>query len=331
MRVLKILLVILIIIGFGLVFLNIKMKNFKRQQKNMIYGVSFNSEYAGYLGLDAKKVFTKILDEWNFRYVRLSAQWNLIEKTKGQYDWQDLDWQMNEANNRDAKVMLALGQKTPRWPECHNPSWVSDLAEQRKLEIENFIEVVVGRYKNHSALEIWQVENEPFLKFGNCEKVSAKDLHDEINLVKKLDPVHPIITTDSGELSWWHKTAGATDLFGTTLYRVVWNKYVGYLSYDFILPAFVYRAKLWFNNRDINTAYITELQAESWIPDNSLMETPLVQQYKSMSLERLKKNIEFADKTGMPRAYLWGAEWWYWLEAKGEKGIPDFIKQLKKE
>jgi hypothetical protein len=331
MRVLKIFLVITIIVVLAVLFLNLKMKNFRRQQKNMIYGVSFNSEYAGYLGLDAKKVFTKILDEWNFRYIRLSAQWDLIEKTRGKYDWQDLDWQMNTAKSRKAKVMLAVGQKTPRWPECHNPSWVSSSAEQKKAEIENFIQIVVERYKNNSALEIWQVENEPFLQFGTCPKLSMTDLRDEIDLVKKLDPIHPIITSDSGELSLWHKAANVTDLFGTTLYRVVWNKYVGYWSYDWVFPAFVYRAKLWFNNRDINTAYITELQAESWIPSKSLMENSLAEQYKSMSLDRLKKNIEFADKTGMPRAYLWGGEWWYWLESKGEKAIPDFIKELKKE
>lgn len=334
MRVLKILLVVIILVGFGLLFLSLKMRNFKRQQKNMIYGVSFNSEYAGYLGLDARKVFIKILDEWNFRHVRLSAQWDLIEKTKGKYDWQDLDWQINTAKSRNAKIMLAVGQKTPRWPECHNPKWF-DEADQNisrgNVDIENFIKVVVERYKNNPALEIWQVENEPFLQFGTCPKVSLADLRSEINLVKKLDPTRPIITSDSGELSSWRKTANVTDLFGTTLYRVVWNKYVGYWSYDWLMPAFVYRAKLWFNNRDINTVYITELQAEPWIPNKSLMENSLTEQYKSMGLERLKKNLEFADKTGMPRAYLWGGEWWYWLESKGEKGIPDFIKDLKKE
>lgn len=330
MRVLKVLLVILLLIGLGLLLLSVGMKNFKRQG-DMIYGASFSTEYSQYLGLDPQEVFTKILEDWNFRYIRLSAQWNLIEKTRGQYDWQDLDWMMNSAADKKAKVMLVVGNKTPRWPECHIPEWVSGSVEEQKSYLESFIQVVVERYRHHPALEIWQVENEPFLQFGNCDKVSVKDLRDEIALVKKLDPTHPVITTDSGELSLWHKTARETDLFGTTLYRVVWNKYLGYLSYDWTMPAFVYRAKLWLNNRSINTAYITELQAEPWIPDKSLMETPLVEQYKSMSLERLKKNIKFADKTGMPRAYLWGAEWWYWLESKGEPEIADYIKQLVKE
>ena len=297
----------------------------------MIYGVSFNSEYANYLGLDTKDVFTKILDEWNFRYIRLSAQWDLIEKNKGQYDFEDLDWQMNAAAARNAKVMLAVGYKTPRWPECHTPAWAAALpAEETKASLYNFIQLVVERYKNHTALEIWQVENEPFLKFGDCGIISEEQLHQEIDLVKQLDANHPAIVTASGELSLWRDTAKATDLFGTTLYRVVWNKMTGYFSYDWIIPAIFYKAKLWFNGRDINSAYITELQTEPWIPDKSLLDTPIEEQYKSMGLERLKKNIIFAEKTGMPRTYLWGGEWWYWLEKKGETAIPNFIKDLNK-
>jgi hypothetical protein len=49
-----------------------------------------------------------------------------------------------------------------------------------------------------------------------------------------------------------------------------------------------------------------------------------------MGLPRLKKNVDFAARTGMPRAYLWGAEWWYWLASKGEHEIADYIIQLKK-
>lgn len=298
----------------------------------MIYGVSFNTEYANYLGFDSKTVFNKILNEWNFRYIRLSAQWNLIEKTKGQYDWQDLDWLMDAAASRNAKIMLAVGHKTPRWPECHTPAWVdASKKEETTASLHNFIRLVVERYKDHPALEIWQVENEPFLKFGNCEIISEDELKQEIDLVKSIDAKHPAIVTASGELSLWFDTARATDLFGTTLYRVVWNKTIGYFSYDWIIPAVFYKAKLWLNSRDINTAYITELQAEPWIPDKDLLDTPIDEQYKSMNLQQLQKNILFANKTGMPRAYLWGAEWWYWLETKGETAIPNYIRELIKE
>ncbi len=307
----------------------IKFSGFKNN--NMIYGASFSTEYASYLGLDPRAAFVKILDNWQFKYIRLSAQWDLIEKTKGQYDWNDLDWMMDSAAKRNAKVVLVVGHKTPRWPECHAPAWIDYSASSKhKQELKDFMKSTVERYKNHPALEIWQVENEPFLRFGDCQPISSQEFREEIALVKQLDPVHPTMTTDSGELSTWRRTAKQADLFGTTLYRVVWSKAIGYWSYDWIFSPLAYTAKLWLNGRDINTAYITELQAEPWIPNKPLADTPLDEQFRSMSLARLKSNVEFAARTGMPRAYLWGAEWWLWLESRGVHDVSDYIKQLKK-
>ena len=297
----------------------------------MIYGVSFSPEYAGYLKLDPQKVFDTILNEWKFKYIRLSAQWNKLEKKQGEFDFSELDWQMDGATKSGAHVVMALGQKTPRWPECHLPEWVNNLSdEDYRLALENYMAKVVGRYKNNPALEIWQVENEPFLAFGkNCPKFNIGLLSEEIALVKALDSFHPTLVSDSGELSTWRKTANVADLFGTTMYRVVWSKYIGYWSYRFLPPIF-YRLKLFLNSRPIEQAFVMELQGEPWIPDKDIFDVPLEEQYKSMSLERLKKNVTYAAKVGMPRGYLWGAEWWFWLKERGVKDIPDFVTTLSK-
>ncbi len=301
------------------------------ENKGMIYGASFNTEYASYLGLDPRLSFVKILDDWDFKYIRLSAQWDLIEKTKGRYDFKELDWMMNESAKRNAKIVLAVGHKTPRWPECHFPSWIDASSHtSHQSDLLNFMTTVVMRYKNHPALEVWQVENEPFLGFGTCPAISSAYLQDEVDLVKRLDPNHQIMVTDSGELSLWRRTAKRADLFGTTMYRVVWSKAIGYWSYDWIIPPLAYTAKMWLNGRELKSAYVMELQAEPWIPDTPLSDTLLTEQFKSMSLKRLKSNISFAARTGLPRAYLWGAEWWLWLESRGEYEFSDYIKQLRK-
>lgn len=332
MRKLKIFLLIILILAAALMIFIFFIQAKSKREKNMIYGANFNSEYAEYLGLNTKETLSKILNEWNFKYLRLSAQWDLIEKNKGEYDWSELDWMMNEAAKKNAKIILAVGHRTPRWPECHYPKWIDPLTHaSHGPELLRFMELTVNRYKNHPALEVWQVENEPFLPFGSCDVITSAQLGEELKLVKTLDPLHPAMVTDSGELSTWRRTATRADLFGTTLYRVVWSKTLGYWSYKWILPAFVYRAKLWLNGRDISAAYISELQTEPWIPNTPLMDTPLAEQFKSMSLKRLKENINFAAKTNMPRAYLWGAEWWYWLESHGAPEFSAYIKELKKE
>ncbi|KKQ40883.1 MAG: hypothetical protein US58_C0011G0010 [Candidatus Magasanikbacteria bacterium GW2011_GWA2_37_8] len=320
---------IILVLIFGGVLLIID--KYTEKQK-MVFGVSFNSEFATYLGFDPKQVFAWLLDDAKFKHVRLSAQWNEIEYTPGHYDFTVLDELMAEAQKRDVKVLLAVGQKTPRWPECHTPDWARQLSDKNYwLGLENYITAVAARYQNHPALESWQVENEPFLPFGeNCRSNSYKQLEKEIDLVRAQDAIHLIVVTDSGELSTWRKTAQVGDLFGTTMYRVVWNRYTGYSSWEFF-PATMYRLRLWVNQRLPSEAYIIELQAEPWIPDLDIKGVSLEEQYKSMNLKQLQKNIDYSSRTGMTRAYLWGGEWWYWLKSRGINEIPDFIVKLPKD
>ncbi len=325
-------LVLLIIVGLGGIFyLSLLFIDhfYARSNSNVVYGVSFSPEYARYLELDSRKVFTTILDEWKFRYLRFSAQWDSVEPTAGKFDFSELDWLMNEAAHRQAKVILTIGQKTPRWPECHLPKWAQELSvADYRTALPRYLATVVERYKNHPALEVWQVENEPFLPFGiTCPNFNSELLSQELTLVKQLDPHHSTLVTDSGELSTWRKTAQAADLFGTTMYRIVWNKYIGYWSYNWI-PAQFYRLKLWLTGRNPLQAYVVELQGEPWLPDKHITEIPLAEQYKSMNAQQLEKNVAYARMVGLPRAYLWGAEWWYWLRERGEPALSNFITTL---
>ncbi len=296
----------------------------------MTLGVSFDAEYARFLNLEPDKVFAAITRDWRFKHVRLAANWNVLEKKRGTYDFSELDHWMRESEKANVKVVLAVGQKTPRWPECHIPDWSRSLASNEYAkEFKAYITAVVNRYKSSSALEMWQVENEPFLKFGTCPPYSLDLYKEELALVKNTDNTHPTVTADSGELSTWRRTGTAADFFGTTLYRMVWNKYTGYWSYDWLPPSF-YLAKLRLVGRPIASTFVMELQAEPWVPSGTLPELPLTEQAKSMDLVRLKKNLDFTTRLGVSRTYLWGAEWWYWLQQKGEHDIPNYIQQLPK-
>lgn len=286
----------------------------------IVYGVSFSPRYAQYLGEDPREVFRTILDDWGFRKLRLVAPWDIIEPKPGVFDFSEIDWQMNEAAKRRATVILSVGQKTPRWPECHIPTWAVSLSGHAyELALNDYLTVVTRHFANHPALEIWQIENEPFLPFGGggCKTFNSGLLKEEIGIVKKTDSGRQTMVSDSGELSTWHTTSQAADLFGTTLYRIVWDKRVGYFSYNF-LPTVFYRLKLLASGRSRATTFITELQAEPWIPGRYgfIGAVPLAEQYRSLNIDLLKNNIAYAARIGVPRAYLWGAEWWYWLKMK---------------
>jgi hypothetical protein len=315
-----IIIVFLSLLPFILVYYFLAKQSYNPNKK-IIYGVTFSKSFAKYLDLDWRQNYLAILDDLQVRYIRLPVYWNEIEPEKDLYNFEDLDWQVAEAEKRDARLILVLGRRQPRWPECHDPAWVEGSDYQLvRTKILNNIQQVVNRYKASKAVEIWQVENEPFLEFfGQCPKMSKKELQEEISLVKSLDK-RKVLITDSGELSTWYPGIKMGDLFGTTLYRVTYNKYIGYFRYIFV-PASYYRIKAYLWQKPQEAVYVAELQAEPWFPQGP-KDLPLAEHYKTMDARQLVKNAEYANKTNFYRAYFWGVEWWYWLKtAQKDKSV----------
>ena len=300
------------------------------------WGVSFSKPFAEKMVADWRAAYLAILDDLKVRRLRLIAYWPEIEKSEGVFSFEDLDWQIEEAEKRGAKVILAVGQKLPRWPECHIPQWVREfpisnsqfLNKDFENALLNYIKNVILRYKDNPAIWAWQVENEPFLPFGECPPMDVDLLDKEITLVKSLDN-RPIIVSDSGELSAWVSAARRADIFGTTMYRVVWHKnmpFGGYLKYPLPPEFFHLKANFAGYFADIKRIIVVELQAEPWGP-KLLYESSLEEQMKSMNFEQLKENIAYAKTAGFSENYFWGAEWWYWMKEK--QNHPEFWNYAK--
>ncbi len=280
----------------------------------LLLGATFSDQYARFLGLDPHAAFTAVLDDLHIRRFRIPAYWEDIEPRPGEYHFEILDWMMDEAAKRDAHVILAVGFKLPRWPECHAPAWVHELpTEERKAHTLVFIRTVVNRYRTHPALALWQVENEPLLEsFGVCPKPDREFLKQEVSLVRALDD-HPIVVTESGELSTWLRTVQISDILGISMYRVSWSAVLGYIYYP-LSPAF-YRLRAQAVGTLTQKIFVSELQAEPWVPAG-ILNASLAEQYQSMNPKRLTNNINFVRRAGFDSAYLWGVEWWYWLKVK---------------
>jgi hypothetical protein len=294
----------------------------QRRADVVSWGVTFSTKYAKELGLDWKRVYLATLDELKVKKIRLPIYWDEVQPQAGPYDFRDVDWMMDQANQRGAKVLLVVGRRVPRWPECHTPAWVSK--QGVKFEDQQIIKLVaaeVAHFKDAPALEAWQLENEPLLGvFGECPPPDDELLGKERHTLKAIDARHPVVITDSGELSIWLPTALRADVLGISMYRVTWNKWFGYFYYP-VTPAFYWK-KAEALYPIVTKVIVTELQAEPW-PSNqrSIPNTPLAEQYKSMNIKTFNNNIEFARRVGFPEVYLWGVEWWYWVK---EKGNPDF-------
>lgn len=321
-----------LIITIGLLVL-LSFMAYKPAPERIIYGMSFNTLYATELGLDWQETYDAIIDELGVRHLRLAAHWPMIEPSAGEYNFSELDYQIARAEEVGASVILALGRRLPRWPECHVPRWAKELSVTERNDVQlAYMTAVVERYRDSSVIRLWQVENEPFLAvfaFEHCGALDEEFLATEIDLVRSLDDTRPILVTDSGNLGTWAGAFRHGDEFGTSVYVHFWNPELG--QFRTILPPWFYRAKerLMFWLYGERPTYLIELSAEPWLVA-PIVEVPLSVQYTRMNLEKFEDILTYAEKTRYEKQYLWGAEWWYWLYLQGESAIWERGKHLFK-
>lgn len=291
------------------------------------WGITYSPKMAVDLGLDWGQAFTQIVDELGVKNVRLPVYWDWIEEKRGEYNFFAFDYLLDQGRQREVDFIVNIGWRLPRWPECHSPAWLSSVDEEnRKKEILKMLELVVKRYKDRPEIVAWQVENEPLFDwFGECPKGDRDFLEQEVALVKSLDK-RPVIISASGELSTWRQETQIGDIFGTTMYRVVWNNWFGYFRYPW--PSWFYPLKADLVSQPKHLMMISELQAEPWVPKGSLSDLNPQESNKSLSIEQLAANMQYAINTGFSQAYLWGAEYWYSEKQKGNPLYWDFMKKV---
>lgn len=289
-------------------------------------GVTFSTVYARDLGLDPRETYLATLDDLGVRRLRIPIYWSEVEPREGEFRWDEVDWMMAEAEARGAAVTLAVGAKVPRWPECFVPDWAETGDENsRNAKLEAYLRVAVERYRNSPALVRWQVENEPFFNFGVCPDPDEKEISREVALVREIDGSHPIAMTASGEIEAWFPVAAPSDVLGVSMYRITWNKYLGYFHYP--IPAWVYRIRSVVVSPFVDTTIISELQAEPWFPEPIANRTP-AEWSAAFTPRDLVDNLSFASRTGIRETNLWGVEWWYWMKKHGDSGLWDTARRI---
>jgi hypothetical protein len=283
--------------------------------KPLRLGVTFIADYAEALGVNPEKTMDALI-HIGVRQFRLVSYWSDGEPLKGQYNFSQLDWEFKKAEAAHAKVILVLGLRQPRWPECHMPTWAQDEPSNVwQPQLMAYIKTVVNRYKNSPSLESYQLENEYFLKgFGICTNYSRQRLVDEYNLVKSLDPHHIIIVSRSNNAIGIPLGQPQPDEFGISVYRWVWDANVTHRYLEYPYPAWFYAFLAGLQEIvDHKNMMIDELQAEPWPPHGqTIPQTSLAEQNKSMSASKLQSEFNYGIATGMRSIDMWGAEYWYY-------------------
>lgn len=306
------------IIGIILVFLGLWILSFSTTSNSKpVLGITFSPRYAIELGLNPEETFDAILTDLKPAIIRFPIYWDEVELKKDQYDFSDADKYLEKARDANTDVVLVVGFKQPRWPECFQPIWSkSEQDTEFDQSIVKLVKREVDYFKKYTNIKYWQLENEPFLDFGICPKPNYQRVMDELSQLRLIDN-RPVLITDSGELSTWHQALKTGDAFGTTLYRSVWSPIFGVVEYP--LPPMFYYLKgevvKFITGQTSKSIIIAELQAEPW-PDEkkSLGQISIPDQIKLFPISQMIKNLEYAKQTGFGEIYFWGAEWWYFMK-----------------
>ncbi len=283
--------------------------------KPLLLGTSFIPDYARSLGVDPEQTMDGLINI-GVKNFRLVSYWNDIEPSPGNYDFSQLDWQFKKAEAAGAHVVLTVGLRQPRWPECHQPDWAkAEPTAVWRQQLFSYIQKVVERYRSSPSLSGYQLENEYFLRgFGTCTDFDRSRLVSEYQLVKKLDPHHRIVVGRSNNSLGLPLGQPQPDEFSISVYKRVWDAGVTHRYLEYPYPAWFYGfiagSQQLLNHRNM---LIAELQAEAWPPNGqSITETSLSEQNKSLDATRLKDRFSYGRQTGMREIYLWGGEYWYY-------------------
>ena len=286
-------------------------------QTDIEYGVNFSDKYAEEMGMDWKDAYTKILDDLRPQNIRLVAYWDEIEYIRDQYDHTNIEWQVQEAKKRNIDVIVAVGKKVPRWPECFEPSWWKEISDEstREVELLEYVKDTVNYLRPYDNVKVWQIENEPFFPFGTCSPFKESTLKKEIAMVRTLDN-RPILTQDSGEGGLWFKSYANSDYLGISMYRKIWYDFWGLffgrsIYFQYPLAYWSYKIKAAAFGIPYENIIVTELQSEPWgpLPNHMLSDE---ERDKTMSRSDFLSTISYAQKAGFKSYYFWGAEWWLW-------------------
>ncbi|NIT03637.1 hypothetical protein GTO10_01730 [Candidatus Saccharibacteria bacterium] len=289
-------------------------------------GFSFSPRYAEELGLDPQSSYLELLDTFDFTSVRIPVYWNRVYRD-GIYDFSEVDFLIREAKRRGLSVVLSFGYRNFRWPECYAPE---EFKEGSYADFERELLIFVGKvtdqFAGGSEVDVWQLENEPFLH-PRCRFLKLSTIRKEIEQIRYSDDLkRPILLTFGGgevlgfPLLWpLYKEA---DIIGASYYTRILDPlfrrfYMDVYALGILSPRAIWREREFIEGKD-RDFWVIEVQAEPWAGDP-----------RTMSPEILKNNWDLLLSQGAADgAYLWGVEWWLREKAGGKPQLFETAREL---
>lgn len=296
----------------------------------MELGGSFSHLQAKSLGLNPRDCFKRVL-KLPLTRIRLCVYWPDIQPKPEQWHFAELQWQLHQAQAANKQVTLVCGQKSPRWPEFHVPTWLDSPVSHDPSPLYQYLKKLVTQVRRFDCITAWQIENEPFDPSGpNLQVIDPALFAAEVRLVRSLDRRaivstlwgNTLLTRNSIEL-----LMPLVDRIGIDVYPTISTQLPSPLPryYNQWLPNWWMRAKIRQSKKPI---YCAELQAEPWEASQALF---LSKQQQSMSPAQLRKNIVFIQSLGIEQVDCWGTEYWQYAQKEFSHDYGAVISQFLRQ
>lgn len=199
--------------------------------RSTLLGISFRPPQVTSLGLDMHDTLQTLL-AYPFQLLRLGAYWKCIEPEPGLFRTDELDWQIDAAEQAGKQIILCVGPlKTFSYPEFFVPEhYLSQpFPEQRRVKpsvypslliaATAFITRLVERYKDRQAIVAWQLEHEAVDPLGveHSWRLDTSFVAQELAALKKADPSRPVMlngflpTSSLVRVTQWWRTRDQGD------------------------------------------------------------------------------------------------------------------------
>ncbi len=200
-------------------------------RRSTLLGISFRPPQVDALGLDARATLRALL-AYPFQLIRLGAYWNRMEPEPGAFHSDELDWQVDAAEQAGKDVILCVGPlKTFSYPEFYVPAHhlSHPLPEHTRITpsaypslltaATAFITRLVERYRQRKGIVAWQLEHEAVDPLGieHSWRLDAAFVKSELDALRSADPTRPIMmngflpTSLPVRLSQWWRTRDQGD------------------------------------------------------------------------------------------------------------------------
>jgi hypothetical protein len=302
-------------------------------------GVSFSPRRAREAGLEWRSAFRRLL-ALGLDPVRLSAYWADIERE----DYEELDWQLEQVAAAGRSLVLTVGMKAIGWPEFYLPSYLQPASRARgeiatsrpalAAGVLEFLKETVERYRGHSTLAAWQVENEPLNVSGPHRRwIAPHILSQELAAVREADPGRPVVLTAFAHFNRMldmlstprGQGAGRLlqllspgEVLGLDVYLRIGRRQFGFNRVARADSGWAVEAERWRRQAEAShrEAWVTEAQAEPWGPAR----------FDPNDLGILLEGLRGA---GYQTVLLWGAEHWLARSAAGDESWLEAVAALQ--